>query len=241
MPVITLRHTIVAGQPALAADVQENFEDVRDGANALDGDNLATAFGQRLGASSTSVVRSGQSIVAAAESTTSATYVLLTTHDEVANISVAAGALLRVRFFALAKLTGAAAGHVGLFLNSTQVVIPDGTGGGGTVPVEVGLTTGSTNYGPVSTGFNTDTAYAVGGRGLVWISNTAADATVNAAAGTVLAASNPASTGNRGSAGTELEIKVAAGTYTVSLRFKAAAGATVSAKERYLYVETRLP
>jgi hypothetical protein len=240
MPAITLSHTITSGQPALAADVQENFEDLRDGANALDGDNLAAAFGQRLGASSTAIVRSGRSIVATEESTTSATYTLLTTHDEVANVAVASGALLLIRFFALGRVIGAPAGHAGLFLNSTQVIIPDGVNGNGNLPVEVGFI-GSTNYGPLVTGFNFDTSYTTGGRGLVWLPNTLADASVNASSGTVLAGCNPGSTGGRASAGQELAIKVAAGTYTVSMRFKAAAGATTWMKERYLYVETRLP
>jgi hypothetical protein len=149
---------------------------------------------------------------ATTETTTSTSYTTLTTADSV-SVTVGTNGLLRIAFRALWKLTAASNdGSIALFLGSQQLQ----TYGADNTPANIAGTLVATgdNYGFVGT---SATGFTV-----------TASPTSDSALITTGISLNP------------LTIDVAAGTYTVSVKYKvnAVSGGTLSVKERKLWAWT---
>lgn len=186
---------------------------------------LATGAAQQLGltGAGNSDKRRGYVSIATEQTTTSTSFVELATPDEITSIVVPTGGLLRVRYMALWKLTGAGDGsHAAatIFIGSNQVKITPGYG----EPVlsNAVMYYSGTNYGLL---VSSDGDHSQGA--LKAIENPISDSSF---VGTGLIP------GDWGAA----DIYVDPGTYDVSIRFKvnATAGGTLSVKERQLWVES---
>lgn len=163
----------------------------------------------------------GKSIIATEESRTNTAYGLLTTPDSVRNVVLAEGGLLAVGFQGLWKSSVASAGLAAIFLNSVQVVA------GGAVtndPQEVDANSTANTYVNLMTH----------GGGLM-DSNSGVANPSHATTGMILGNGSAADVPNYGGV---CYIFAAAGTYDVSVRFKATSG-SVTAKERKLWVWTQ--
>jgi hypothetical protein len=212
MPELNVTNTFSAGTTAVAADVNENFAEVESVVNALDGDNLATAVAEQLGLSETGTVRRGKSIIATEESRTNTAYGTLTTPDQVQSVVVPTDGLLRVKFSALVKTSVVNAGRVALFVGSNQV--RQMVSGGAPVVADSGqLCIGANDY---------DWVFTYGG--------SYSPLSTDQSAGQASRDSSPFMIG------VPVEIEVPAGTYDVSIQYKASSG-SITAKERKLWVE----
>lgn len=192
-------------------------------------DDLASAPAEDLGLSQTGTARRGVFTDATEETTTSTSYVSL--GDEVASVVLPTDGLLFVMYRALWKLTGASnPGSVALFLGSNQLKLV----GDEAAPGEVGLSlpAAGDNYAPVATSGQVGDD---GGAFQALDSETADSSLVTT--GSLIGLSGGA---GRLGVGEPLVIDAAAGTYTVSVRFKvnATAGGTLSVKQRKLWVWT---
>jgi len=175
---------------------------------------------QDAGLNSAGVVRRGVTSIATEETTTSTSYTLLTTEDQVENVVLPTDGILWVKYRALWKLTGASnAGAAAIFIGSNQLkafVV-------NTVPAvaEASLAASGDNYGLV---YSEPINAAVGTTGLDSLSSGTSDASF-------------VTTGMADSH--FLAIEAAAGTYTVSIQFhvNATNGGTLSVKERKLWVK----
>lgn len=225
MPTVNLTNTLAAGQPRDVTKVQQNFVDLRTAVNGgLDGDNLTSAARQALGLSDSSNVRRGKSIIATSEAIGGAAYAALTTPDRVSNVVVAANSLLLVSYWAsgLKTVGGAAETYsMGLFLNGAQVKSRFGTapvsGASGGLFEQAGISGGTTPT--VSHLLFTDSTDD-GFNELFSGNGGPIDDTANG---------HPV--------GIFVPIVVAAGTYTVEVRFKKTAGCTASVSARRLYAK----
>ncbi len=165
----------------------------------------------------------GVSSIATEETTTSTTFVTLTTPDQVADVVVPASGLLMVYYRALWKLTGAEEnGEVAIFLGSDQVkktVI-------GAVPAVAAATLASTGdfYGPLGTS-------PVVSSGVSVSASTDVDTSL-VGTGQVV--------GTNDGATIPVIIEADPGTYTVSVRYhvNVTDGGTLSVKDRKLLVWT---
>ena len=181
----------------------------------IERDDLEQAITQQLGLTTTgaghggAAVRRGKSIIATDESRTNTAYGTLATPDQVANIVLPTDGLLCVRFQALVKNSVDGAGKIAIFVGANQLKV---VAGGAPVVQEASISIigGAPVYTPVLTGQS----------GLFSLSSVA-DA-VFVATGQVIGAT---------------EIWVPAGTYTVSVQYKASSG-SINAKERKLWVSS---
>jgi hypothetical protein len=145
-------------------------------------------------------------VIATEESRTNTAFGTLTTADEIKSVVLPENGLLLIRFTALVKSSVEGNGRVALFLGTNQLKLP-----GVTVPVVSEVSTSGTNFSTI----------APGPAGLVRLNGTSYVTT-----GMTLSDSG----------GGVCEVEAAAGTYNVSVQYKAASG-SVTAKERKLYVE----
>jgi hypothetical protein len=153
-------------------------------------------------------VSRGHSIVATEEARTSTSYGRLTTPDVVSNVVLPTNGLITIYFHALVKNSVTSAASVAVFIGSNQLKKI-----GNTVPTVdemTGSLSGGTSYGNVMT--------AEGG-----LSNTGQG-------------TSDASTVTTGVIIRPMSLYAAAGTYEISVQYKASSG-TVTAKERKLWVE----
>jgi hypothetical protein len=166
----------------------------------------------------------GKSIIATSESTTSATYATLTTPDRVQSVVVPDGALVAVAYTALVKRDGGASGAAAIYIGEHELLslVPNSTSGS----VEASIQPGALWH-PVAT--------APGGL-IATADPLAADATKTADEPHVVGYVEDVNTNPVGGV---CMVSVAAGTYDVSVRFKVAAGGTLYAKERKLWVWTQ--
>lgn len=235
---VALTHTIDPPQ-VTTTEVQENFEDLRDGFNArlntgdltlangavsaaaklADGvvseDKLAAALAAVLGLNAGSNVGRGKSIIATEETRNNTAYGTLTTPDTVAGVVLPTDGLIFVAFQALVKSSVLGAGRAALFLDSNQLK----TRSGNAAPQiqEATTTAAAGDYGPLATA-----SYGlIAGLGS---STSTSDVTTGQSIGAPVA-------------GGVTAIFAAADTYDVSVQFKATSG-TVTAKERKLWVWT---
>lgn len=216
--------TIATGGQRNASQLQSNFTDIRSVVNGgLDADNLSTATGQALALSQTGAVRRGKSIIATSESIAGTSYAALTTPDSVASIVVPTNGVLWVSFWCqMTKSVGGASetASVGLFLGANQArsrfgVAPASGVSGGLFETTVFSTFVPSASAAVFTDY-VDSAMA----NLPSGSGAPADDTTNG---------HPV--------GAFVPIAVTAGTYTVQMRFKKTAGATVAVATRRLFVK----
>ncbi len=218
---VTLPHTITAGQPMLAADVQENDEALRNGINgALDAGNLTTATRVLLGLTDATTVRRGAVSIAGAETRVAGggSYALLATPDRVQNIALPTNGLILVAYQALWKTSVASDGAAAIFIGANQLKIADVNG----APVAAGVTAVlDTYYYPLFSNSS-------GLKARSWPAPLSSD-------------SSEVTTGQALGAGAEdagiCAIFAAAGTYDVSVQFNTTAS-TVTVKNRHLWVWT---
>lgn len=161
----------------------------------------------------------GKSIIATSEARTNVAYGLLTTPDQVAGIVLPADALLIVEYNAVAKNSVAGAGKWAIFLNGVQLKRGDGS----VSPV--------VQEGDVNTSSAFFCLLGTGPAGAADGSQSAIDYAGDVTTGQVVAR------GGSSLSGGSVEIKAAAGTYTVDVRFKSTSG-SVTVKNRELRVRT---
>lgn len=223
---LTYSTSLVAGTPENVANVQTMFNDARTALNGnVIADDLTAATRNQLGLTDASTVRRGKSIIATSESIAGVGYAALTTPDRVASVVVAANTILWLSWWCqMTKSVGGAAetGSVGLFLSGAQVK----------------SRFGSAPASGVSAGFfQADGIFAATVPSASAIAYTdAADAGIGSLVSTSGAASDDTTNGH--AVGVWVPLAIAAGTYTVEMRFKKTAGATVAVFNRRLYVKT---
>lgn len=149
-------------------------------------------------------------VIATEESRTNTAFGTLTTPDELTNVVLPANGLICIGYIALIKSSVSAAGRVTFFLNSTQVQVA-----GSTTPVGAERET-------LGTGFTT---FISAPRGLFSSGGSGALVTTGMALG-ASEGTNP---------GGFCYVFAAAGTYNISVQFKATSG-SITAKERKLWV-----
>lgn len=215
---LNLTNTLTAGTPEDVGDVQENFVDIVTWANGnIDGDNLTAATNQALALNETGTVRRGKSIIATEESRTNVAYGTLTTPDRVSNIVLPTDGLLYIAFQAMWKESSSGAAKAAIFIGSDQLKIA--TAAAAPAVQETGLGVTANNYIPL----------ASAGLGLAIPSSFSAAYTGHVTTGQVVGVND---TGRNG----WVTVFAAAGTYTISIQFKASTG-SVTAKERKLWVK----
>lgn len=182
----------------------------------LDSTNLAATAAQSAGVNQSGQTVKGSSIIATSQNTGSTTYTTLSTPDQVTGIVLPTPGLLEIWYQASWSETVNAAAHAAIFIGASQLKIA-----GATVPVvqEATMAPGNaSNAVPLAT---------TGTGGLLSVAppaNYSGDVTTGQVIGSGLTAS-----------GGPVHVFAAAGTYTVSVQFKASSG-TVSASGRRLYV-----
>lgn len=180
----------------------------------------ASTVADIAGVSTTSVVRRGKSIIDTEESRTNTAYGTLTTPDQVSNVVLPTDGLIALAFFARFKSSVNGAGSASLFLEGNRVII-----GNSGVPNEAFTNMTDTYFGLHS--------YAAG---LARGTGVGSLVTTGASVGGELVNLDLTDGDNIGSGGI-CYIFATAGTYTVSVRFKATSG-SVTARERKLWVWT---
>lgn len=219
MTVPTDPFTFNDGGSQVASGVQVNsrFAPLYAALNgALDVDNLLAAVKDKLGLSDATTVRRGKSIIVASEARTNVAYGLLTTPDQVSNVVLPQDGLILVTFQAIWNNTISSAGRAAIFLNGVQLAI----GKSASVPV-VQEATGGVG--------GADAPLCSTVSGLLSGDSTGTQST-EVTTGQLVALS-----GNIGGA---CAIFAAAGTYNVSVQFRATSG-TVNVQRRKLWVEAR--
>lgn len=211
---VSLPRTIAAN--VLASWIQENDEALRDTVNgSLDGDNLTTTALNRLGLSDATTVRSGTTVVTAAQATSSTSFTTLTTADQVQNVVLPTNGLLYVTY--AAQWLGDGNSQAALFIGATQA---NGyTAASGVVTTQAVAHPGGGS--PKYQSLHTDAGVA----GLA-TTGFSGDAGTRATTGFVLNA-QPAL------------LTAVAGTYTISVRFRNTGGSSMTVRDRLLYVEAR--
>lgn len=221
---VGLDNTIATGQQRSASKIQQNFERLRDFING-DGWIDSSKYGDGSITSDklagVKAVGGGKSVTATEQTRNSTSYGPLSgtlgtdATDEVRGIVLPADGLLVVAFDAMVKSSVGGAGSVAIHLNNTLVSRRFGTG---TQGAAVTTSAGAANqYDEVTT--SGDTGLSIG----------------TATGG----AMSPLTTGwvltSGAASGGPCYIFAAAGTYNVSIQFKATSG-TITAKERKLWV-----
>lgn len=211
----------------LWSSVQANDEALQTVLNAeITNENLSGAAGitnanlageitrAKLAAESKPVTWYAPKIIATEESRENAAYGTLTTKDEITGVVLPENGLIVVGYVSLVKNSVESAGRVAIFLGANQLKVP--AGASPPIVQETALQ---------STGLN---AVATNGAGL---NRSANGAQAFVTTGMTVGAEN---SGN--SAGL-VAIWAAAGTYAVSIQYKASSG-TITSKERRLWVYT---
>lgn len=148
-------------------------------------------------------------ITATEETRENVAFGTLTTKDEITGVVLPENGLIQIGFVAKVKSSVAAAGTIGVFLGANQILMTNNTG--------VFTETAGTGFNSIQT--------TPGGLGS--INNSAAFVTTGQTLG------KQESAGIQG--GGFMTVFAAAGTYTVSIQYKASSG-SITAKERKLWV-----
>lgn len=213
----------------------QDYIDTQDAANTANDELLRTLVGANNIAGST--IRRGKSIIATSESRTNTAYGLMTTPDRVQNVVLPADGLIVVAYQATWQETVAGAARAALFIGANQLkVATEGqpaaiteaatTGSGGATSQD--KTLGSCAIGLVSSGGDYSTGDVTTGQ-VVGFATQAA--TTNIEFSGITRATPSAAVPMAG----PCYIFASAGTYDVSVQFKASSG-SVSAKNRKLWV-----
>lgn len=185
----------------------------------LDTDLDPTTVAAKLGLDGTGAVRRGKSIIATEESVTSTSYATPTTPDTISNLVLPTDGLIAIWVQVMWKYSVAfATAQAAVFLDSNQVTVAtDGTAS----PANAEVTNGGLHntYGEIS---------SFGG-GLLAATTIISRSTT----GQILGTADPTSTTAPQYRGGPMYVFAAAGTYSVSIKYKANAGA-VTVKNRIL-------
>lgn len=164
----------------------------------------------------------GKSIIATSETRTNTAFGLMTTPDRVQNIVLPTSGLIFVAYQALWQESVLNAASAALFLGSNQIKQAAPGGAPAVTAATLGGTAG--NWSPISSSQVGLSSYASGGIG---------SSTSDVTTGQVVGLPNGLATGNY--FGAPAVVFAAAGTYDVSIQFKASSG-NVLVKERKLWV-----
>jgi hypothetical protein len=231
MTVPTDPYSFVNGTTADATQVNARYAPLYAVLNgALDVDNLLGAVKDKLGLSDPSTVRRGKSIIAASESRTSPAYGTLQTPDQVAGVAVPTDGLLFVSYQAIWQEQVDGAARAAIFIGSNQLKVAGYASAAPIVQEARCLGAGGIDK-PLATGAQG----LVGGPG-----SDPAIYTGDVATGQALGVLNESGTIDGTPAfgfGPCVIDNLAAGTYTVSIQFKASSG-YVNARARRLKVWT---
>jgi hypothetical protein len=217
------------GQPNATEDVDivNAFSAIQTLVNGnLDEQNLATATNQRLGLNSGGASGRGTTgLITASETRINAAYGLLGTPDQVSGIVLPTNGLLVIGYQAAWSESVAAAARAAIFIGATQLKFVSGAGAAPAVQ-EAGTQSGGTT--------GTSIALGTGPRGII-SEVAAAGYPGDVTTGQVLGVGQ-GSDGVGGRVGYgPTYVWAAAGTYTVSVQFKASSG-SVTAVNRRLWV-----
>lgn len=237
MSTLVVPNDFSAGQVSSAAAVNANFTAVESIVNGLLSDDnvtanslttrvLAQAIREAAGLNASGEVRRGKSIIATEEARTNVAYGTLTTPDQVQNVVLPTDGLIAIAYQAMWKESVDDAATAGIFIGANQLQI--GGGNSASPFVQEAAVQASVP--------NVYKLLCTGGRGLV-----SAEATLGATAytghvttGQVVGVKDGGGAADTGDGGVCYAF-AAAGTYTVSVQFKASSG-SVTAKERKLWV-----
>ena len=184
---------------------------------------LAAAVRDAVGLNDGTTVRRGKSIIATEEARTNVAYGTLTTPDQVANLVLPTDGLIRVAYQAMWKESVNNTANAAIFFGANQIKIADATTASPGVQ-EAANAKGADVYGPL---YSAPLGLSPG------ISGVGADTT--AYTGDVTTGQLVGMAGATPNGGVCV-VFAAAGTYTVSIQFRASSG-TVTAKNRKLWVE----
>lgn len=189
----------------------------------LERDDLEQAITQQLGLTTTgsghggAAVRRGKSIIATEEARSNVAYGLLTTPDRVQSIVLPTDGLIVVGYQALWKNSVAGAASAAIFVGANQLKTQQETAPA-VQAANMSVGNSTDRYVPLTTS----------ALGLTTVNSSAAAYTSDVATGQIL---------GLGQSSAVAYIFAAAGTYDVSVQFKATSG-SVTAKERKLWVWT---
>lgn len=231
MPDLSYSDLPVDGEANNAADVITPLNDIKTYVNGdgwVDADRLDATVAANLGLSDGTDTRRGKCIIATEESRTNTAFGTMTTPDQVSGITVPTDGLIFVLFRAHWRNGAAGTAEAAIFLNDEQLKVPQANGapvvsGGSFSGLTLGyghLISGEPSTSSTSTLY-TETAGA-------YFALDVSDVTTGQAV---------VSTATSGGRGSIIPIEVAAGTYDVSVRFKASTG-SVYVKNRKLKVWT---
>ena len=208
----------------------------------LDAVNLSAALAQAAGVNQSGQTMSGSSIIATSESRTNTAYGTLTTPDQVTGLALPAGALIAVWFQATWQESVAGAARAAIFVGSNQLKVA----GFGSPVTQAAATSSSTTATPeplVSSPIGLVALQgAVGGGSsnvttgqVIGVAGDPLSDVFHELGGTVaravVSSSSPATPPLIGG---PCYIFAAAGTYTISVQFKASSG-SVTVSNRRLY------
>lgn len=219
----SLPFTLTAGQPENVNQLNANLNALLAGVNAVDTSQLdSSSVLVPAGLTGGGVTRRGVIATATAQNTTSSSYTTLSTADQVSNVVLPSNGILVVGFHGTWSETVSGAARAAIFIGSNQLKVS--TTAGGAPVVQEAATGGATSSADYLLGTST-----IGLIGQGQTSAYSGNVTTGQLIGTSLAGSG---------IGAGLSyIFAAAGTYTVSVKFKTSSG-TVSAKNRCLWVAT---
>lgn len=234
---------IVAGAPNVASDVTTAFTQAQTSINNVDAEQLTNTLAQYTGVNNGSHVGRGKSIITTTESRTNTAYGTLTTPDQVTGIVLPTDGIIFVAYQATWQATTGGTARAAIFLGSNQLKISTSTSG--TAP--------QTQAASGPSGSAADSILCSSPGGLVSAMSVltySGDVTTGQVIGTATDGTNtirqeigganftsPDSSFVPGGAAGPVGIFAAAGTYTVSVQFKASSG-SVTAKNRKLWVWT---
>jgi hypothetical protein len=225
---------VSAGKPGryyYATDTAQLFRDMGTSWTEV---ALTEASAVQLGLTTSTGTRRGVSMIATEEARTNTAYGLLATPDRVQNVVLPADGLLFVAYQAMWKESVSGAGRAALCLNGTPV---GRANAGVAAPVTEG---GVSGVGPEAAtgGVATDTYKPLASHpgGLCGIASTATAYTGDLTTGQLVGTRDTIAPTDQDKLGIAT-IFAAAGTYDVSVQFKASSG-SVTAKDRKLWVWT---
>lgn len=259
---VTLDNTIATGQQRSPSKLMENFEKLRDHINSS---GWIDSSKYEAGSVDTSVLADdavtpaklsearGKAVIATEESRTNTAYGTLTTPDRVSSVVVPSDGLLCIAYQAVWKESVAKAARAALFIGANQLKVQ--ANGGGTVEPSTTAATLGAGSGIAAPSTNLYKPL-VSDPSLGLVSDMATSATANDVAtgqligfvstqdpigielgGTVTNVTPGATNYMPTTRGGACLVFVAAGTYDVSVQFKASSG-SVTVKNRRLYVWT---
>lgn len=231
---------------SLNGNTVENINDVTDcldkllnGVNNIDAAQMSAAMSQRTGVSNGTNLADGKCIIATEQSTTSASFTTLATPDQVDNIVLPSDGLIFVMYSALCKETSVNGTlRAAIFVGNNQLQAPQASGAPVTLAARTSAPVNGAYFPVVSAPFGLACVAPADGVTNSTNISTGQAIALGQGAGVGFEANSTPITGPAG-AGGHCSIWAAAGTYTISVRFRCAGGGAAYAKERKLWVWTK--